>query len=301
MIFDGVYGNSAIKNQLQNILDCKKLSHAYIFCGGFGIGKTMMARMFADALTGGSAADVIFLTNEYYNIKGKASLVVDAVRAAIVDIYTKPYLADRKVIIVPKAETMTTQAQNALLKVLEEPPSYCVIILVAQNEDMLLPTIRSRAVILRFSQLSDDEVKQYLLDKYSFADDMVVRLAGGSIAAADNLASSDETASLVREFAEIFSRFSENDMTAVYEAIAVFEKEKDKSELLLSVMCLMLRDAMLNNAQKCDMPRIENIQAGAAALIIESVENAGRAVRGSRNYNMVITELLLETWRTIHG
>ncbi|MDR0406323.1 MAG: DNA polymerase III subunit, partial [Clostridiales bacterium] len=236
MSFDGIYGHEEIKKRLSAAAANGTASHAYIFCGGAGIGKTMTARAFADALTDGSGADVIVVTNAYYGVKDKAALSVETVRAARVDMYTKPYLADRRVFLFPEAETMTAGAQNALLKVFEEPPPYCVILLLTQNEYALLPTVRSRAVTVRFSPLPDATVRRYLTERYGVADSVAVGLAAGSIAAADELASQGETTALAREFAAVLQRFSGADKRCVYEVIAIFEREKAQFDVLLGVM-----------------------------------------------------------------
>lgn len=300
MMFDEIYGHDNVKQSLENTINNDTVSHAYIFCGKSGIGKTMMARAFANKLTGGSEVDIIFVTNEQYNVKEKVALSVETVRAARVDMYTKPYLSDKKVFIFPKSETMTTGAQNALLKVFEEPPPYCVIILLAQNENALLPTIRSRAVTIRFLPLPDSDVSQYLTDKYNNAESVIIRLASGSIADADNLMSQEETINLVRNFAAIFKKFSSTDKASIYEAISFFEKEKASYGVLLDVMSIMLRHTLLNDVAKDDIIKLDGVKTGAAVKIIDGIENARRAIQTNRNYNMVVSELMLEAWRAIH-
>ena len=151
---------------------------------------------------------------------------VDTVRAARVDMFTKPYLSEKKVFIFPDAHTMTAGAQNALLKVLEEPPSYCVIILITENEKVLLPTVRSRAVVLRFLPLPDSVIARYQAEKYGMQDNFAIRLASGSIAALDELVGDDGQLAAAKEFAVIFKRFGASDKSCIYEAAAMFERER---------------------------------------------------------------------------
>ena len=124
MMFESVAGHSDVKQRLESAVLNGKVSHAYIFSGKRGVGKTTMAKAFADVLTNGSVADVTLVTNEHYGVETKSDIVaVDTVRAASADMYMKPYLADKRVFIIPDAEKMNAQAQNALLKIFEEPPS----------------------------------------------------------------------------------------------------------------------------------------------------------------------------------
>ncbi len=299
MIFDGIYGHEDIKKRLTCALEADKLSHAYIFCGKRGVGKTSMACALANYLTNGSAADIITVTNERYGVKDKASLSVDTVRLARVDVYTKPYLAEKRVFLFPDAHTMTPAAQNALLKVFEEPPAYCMIILLSDSESALLPTIRSRAVTMRFSPLGADVVSRYLADKYGSADPLAVSLASGSIGAAEDYASSVSMLDTVKQMAELFGRFTKTDETAVYDAIAFCEKERQSVGILLDVMSVMLQNA-LHGKDAEGVPSLGRIHTAAALQILNGIEKTRGAVSTGRNYNMAITELLIEAWRTIH-
>ncbi len=300
MIFDGIYGHNEVKKRLSDAAQSNTVSHAYIFSGKNGIGKTAVAKAFADHLTNGSEADIIYVSNEYYGVRDKASLSVEAVRAARTDVYTKPYLAEKRVFIVPNADTMTAAAQNALLKVFEEPPSFCIFILLTHSENSLLPTIRSRAVTIRFSPLPDDIVAQYLTDKYKVSDPLVIRLSGGSIANADAFYSQESVIDTAKEFAAIFQKIASGNETAVFEAIAYFDSEKSSYAMLLDIMEMILEDCLLNNKHRNDIISIGRLREGAVVEIIDNIENARRALQTNRNYNMVITELLLGSWRILN-
>ena len=138
---NNIVGHSDAKRLLYNIAGSGHISHAYIFEGPDGVGRLTLAKAFAKMLVGGadgisadSHPDIIVVTNELYNqSKASKSLSVDTIRAMKADVYIKPYKADKKIYIIPKADTMLDTAQNSLLKVLEEPPEYCVIILITEN------------------------------------------------------------------------------------------------------------------------------------------------------------------------
>ena len=300
MRFENILGHINVKNGLQTSLDNGKVSHAYIFCGKKGIGKTMVAHAFADALTDGSVADVTVVTNEKYDIKTVA-FSVDAVRKARTEMYTRPYLANKRVFIFPQADTMTIGAQNALLKVFEEPPEYCVIILLAENENLLLQTIRSRAITVRFAPLPDEIVAEYLKQKYPNTNvDVVVKLAGGSILAADMLMSQDGLSEMLGEFIRLMRGISSPQRASAYAIINFLEREKANINVLFDVMLIMFRDTLLYNGEKSDTMAIANVRSGAVLKAIDFVEARRRSLSFNANFSIAISELLLNTWEAIH-
>ncbi|WP_352399517.1 DNA polymerase III subunit delta' [Anaerotignum sp.] len=177
--FQEIWGNQRLLQHLRIAVKNQKTSHAYLFVGGVGAGKRMIANTFAKYLLcsnhqedscgicdscrvfdSGNHPDVIHVSSE------KKTLGVDEVRGQILEtVDIKPYHYDKKIYIIHQAHTMTIQAQNALLKTLEEPPSYAVFLLLAQTEDAFLPTILSRTVTLKISPLSEEEISRYLVQK----------------------------------------------------------------------------------------------------------------------------------------
>ena len=139
-------------------IEMENISHAYIYAGQKGLGKYKDAMELAKKLTGNNIADLIDVSNERYGIKtASGSISVQTIRAVRNDAYVKPY-GDKKVFVINHADELNSESQNALLKVLEEPPPYCVFILIAETDNKLLPTVRSRAITKRFSPLSEDEL-----------------------------------------------------------------------------------------------------------------------------------------------
>lgn len=150
--------------------------HAYIFEGERGLGRYAFARLIAAALTctgerepcgvcsscigaaGGTNPDIVLAEPP----EKRKTIGADSIREIITDAYVRPFLAKRKVYIFRDAKIMTEQAQNAFLKLLEEPPEYAVFIIIAENAEQLLQTIRSRCVIVRFSALSKDKLREYV-------------------------------------------------------------------------------------------------------------------------------------------
>ena len=162
--FEEIIGHKQMIEHLKNAIQLEKVSHAYIFEGEKGCGKKTVSEAFAAALQcehqkeGTDACgtcrscrqaanknhpDIIHIIHEKPN-----SIGVEEIREQVVnDIQIKPYSSKYKIYIISEAEKLTAQAQNALLKTIEEPPSYGIIILLTNNASVLLPTILSRSRI----------------------------------------------------------------------------------------------------------------------------------------------------------
>ena len=178
LVFKDILGHEQIKEHFKNAVETGKVSHAYILSGEAGMGRKSLANAFALSLLcekgkpepcmqchacrqvlSGNHPDLIYVTHEK-----PASIGVDEIREQINNtIMIRPYSSYYKIYIVDEAEKMTVQAQNALLKTIEEPPSYAVILLLTTNQDAFLPTILSRCVQLKLKPLRDSVVKEYLI------------------------------------------------------------------------------------------------------------------------------------------
>jgi len=223
---------------LKRVVESGKVGHAYIFEGMNGVGKLAAALEFAAEICGDSAVrdfidgetsshpDIRIITNELYDSAKaeKIQISVDTVRKMKAEIYVKPYRAERKVYIVPNADSISVMsafiaAQNAMLKVFEEPPSYCTIILLAENSNTFLPTILSRAVVVKFSPLDKDAHLRYLLE--------------------------DEGMAALREdILKYMSALMSGKVTAAYELIAFAKKNKKNSGAILEIIGLYLQEQL---------------------------------------------------------
>lgn len=161
---ENIIGHIKQKSMLQKIIDENKIGHAYLFVGKEGIGKKLVAKAFAKkamSLDGGAfnEADFKIISPE------KDSIKVEEIRNLITEIYLKPVHSKRKVIIIDEADKMNTNAQNALLKVLEEPPTYATLILVVESREKIIKTILSRVTEIKFDSLTNEELKKIVGDK----------------------------------------------------------------------------------------------------------------------------------------
>ena len=159
-MFEDILGNDDVKKYLTNCIENKNFSHSYIFSGIKGVGKYSFAKDFAKCILEDS------MMQDYYELgpDGK-SIKVSQIRELQNVINIKPTFSKKSVYIIDDADLMTIEAQNSLLKTLEEPPEYAVIILIVHNERSILSTVKSRCVNIKFSKLSDKDIKKYL-DEY---------------------------------------------------------------------------------------------------------------------------------------
>ena len=179
MEFGDIIGNDEIKKYLLNSIKQNKLSQSYLFVGTEGIGKLMIAKAFAKNILcsmehetnknckcksckcfeGLNHVDFTLLNQEGETIK------IDQIRELTNKIIEQPIISDKKVYILNDCDKMTIEAQNCLLKTLEEPPQFAIIILITSNENLLLNTIKSRCMTIKFKNIPDDEIRKYAKDK----------------------------------------------------------------------------------------------------------------------------------------
>ena len=175
MSFDALLGNEQLKKNLTNALQSGHISHFYLISGPMGSGRHTLARLLAAAilcqsrnkpcLTCGPCRKVMEgLHPDFITIDDpeKKTVPVDLIRQARVDIYVQPNEADHKIYLFPRAQDMGLPSQNALLKVLEEPPKYGVFLLLTDNPERLLPTVRSRCTELQLRPLREDILRDQL-------------------------------------------------------------------------------------------------------------------------------------------
>ena len=162
-MFERILGQVSVKSKLKRAIETGNITNAYLLTGPEGVGKKMIAEDFAESLLG------LRLENspDYKCIgvkKGENSIKIDQIRDMIGDTSIKPY-GDYKIFIIDDADKMTIQAQNALLKTLEEPSAYGIIILVTRNDQALLDTIRSRCLEIKFAPLTNRDIRAILSEK----------------------------------------------------------------------------------------------------------------------------------------
>lgn len=327
--FKDIIGNDMIKDHFKKAIENNKISHAYILTGEAGTGRKSIANAFSMALLcerggkepcmvchsckqvlSGNHPDLIYVKHEKPN-----SIGVDDIREQINDtIMIRPYSSYYKVYIVDEAEKMTVQAQNALLKTIEEPPSYAVIILITTNQEAFLPTILSRCVQLKLKPLKDFTVKSYLVEHLGVAEkeaEICAAFARGNLGKAIHLASSDEFKELYYKMMALVKNVDTMDIVDLMDRIReIKELNFDISEVL-DMLQLWYRDVLMFKVTK-DMNLLifkdeyktingmgQNIGYDGLEKILEAIETCRTRLNANVNMELAMELLLLTMKRPL--
>ena len=322
--FGEIIGHEQIIEHLKNAIAMDKISHAYILNGPKESGKMMLAEAFAMALQceqgksepcmqckschqaiDHNQPDIIYVSHEKPNV-----ISVDDIRSQLNnDIVIKPYSSRYKIYIVEDAEKMNPQAQNALLKTIEEPPFYGIILLLTTNADIFLQTIRSRCIILNLKSVKNETIRTYLMSHYQVPDyqaDICTAFAQGNVGKAIQLASSDSFNELKTEVLSLMKRLDDislYDMNAAVKQITAYKLE---IEDYFDLMTIWVRDVLYLKATN-DTDRLifrdevydlrrqaERRSYHAIEEILEALQQAKTRLNANVNFDLVI-ELLLMT------
>lgn len=333
--FKDILGHEQIIEHLQNAITMDKISHAYIINGPDKSGKMMLAEAFAQTLqceklhetvaaAGGDGSaveacmechsckqaigrnqpDIIYVKHEKPN-----TISVDDIRTQVNnDIVIKPYSSKHKIYIIDEAEKMNVQAQNALLKTIEEPPAYAIIILLTTNADAFLPTILSRCVTLNVKVVADEKIKKFLMSKYQVPDyqaDICVAFAQGNVGKAIQLASSEDFNELKASVLQLMKRLKDIDLYEMGEAVKQISEYKLAINDYFDLMMIWYRDVLLFKAtgdvnglifkdEVYDIKRqAEKSSYNGIEEILKALHKAQVRLNANVNFDLVIELLLL--------
>lgn len=266
--FNDIIGHEEIIKHLKNSIKTGKVSHSYIFTGEPGSGKKLLAGTFAMTLQceedgtepcqkcdsckkaiGKNHPDIVIVNHEK-----PGTISIDEIRDQVInDVAIKPYCSPYKIYIIADAQMMTIQAQNALLKTIEEPPEYAVIMLLTDNADGLLPTIQSRCVRLDLKVVDDSLVKSYLMERLHIPDyqaEIDTSFAQGSIGRAKAAATSEEFSKMTQNALKILKYANNMEVYELTDAIKEISAEKHNINEYLDIFQFWFRDVLMFKATK---------------------------------------------------
>ena len=266
--FNNIIGHEEIIRHLKNAMQTGKVSHSYIFTGDAGSGKKLLATTFAMTLQceqggtepcqkcdsckkaiGKNHPDIIMVNHEK-----PGTITIDEIREQVIhDVAIKPYCSPHKIYIIPDAEMMTPQAQNALLKTIEEPPEYAVIMFLTTNAESLLPTIQSRCVRLDLKVVDDSLVKKYLMERLQVPDyqaEIDASFAQGSIGRAKAAATSEEFSNMTQNALKLLKYANKMEVYELAEEIKKLSEEKHNINDYLDIFQFWFRDVLMFKATR---------------------------------------------------
>ena len=322
--FKDIIGQESIKKHLQTDIKTGNLSHAYIINGEYGSGRQTIASALAKTIQCQSKTDDTDAcgvctsckqaeSHNHPDIKyithDKTSISVNDIREQLNnDISIKPYSSEYKIYIIPDANKMTEQAQNALLKTIEEPPVYAIIILLTENCDSLLPTIRSRCVTLTMNPVEKDKICTYLENKFQLEPEQAQIAANycqGNIGKAIRFASSSDFIEMKNQVLKLLKNLDSMDIASIIDTIKEFSTHKNDINDYLDLMLLWYRDVLMfkvtkdanlllysdeysaisEQATKRDYENIENI--------IAAIDKAKVRLKANVNFDVTIELMIL--------
>ena len=281
-----------------------------MFEGMNGIGK----KKFADELSK-LLLDYENLENspDYVLIKPDGnSIKIAQIRNLQSDIVIRPH-KDYKIYIINNAEKMTVEAQNALLKTLEEPPNYAIIILVTNNKESLLETIKSRCDIIKFSPIPIEDLKRYLINTGIEEEraQLLAIFSRGSIENALNLSQSSEFSMMREDIQQYIQIMLDKNIVEILNIPNNMEKYRGKIIALLDMMINYFRDIILlkENVNKNMLINVDKlvfiqnmsgkISYSQLSKIIDIIEDAKSKIKSNCNFNISIQVMSLNIYEVI--
>ncbi|MBO5953404.1 MAG: DNA polymerase III subunit [Oscillospiraceae bacterium] len=282
MGFESLLGNERLIENISRSISRGRISHFYLICGPAGSGKRTLAKLLGAAILckgenkpcgvcpacrkalGSGHPDLITIDEPE-----KKTVSVDLIRQARADIYIQPNEADRKIYVFPRAQDMGIPSQNALLKVLEEPPAYGVFILLTDNPEKLLPTVRSRCTELSLSALPDHALRKKLQEAYPQASSDMLQAAisrsGGFLGQA--LSILEEGSDLPVQTEAFLKAFAARNTYALLQVLVPMEKwKRDQLIPILQQWTAFLEGALVyRSGVGAATPMAQELTAGRSA------------------------------------
>ena len=293
MSFENIVGNDKVKTFLNKQIEDNHILHSYLFVGIDGIGKTFLAKEYAKKILcinkeNDESCEACIKWNsanhpDFYEIQPENKIIrIEQIRAMQEKVAEKPIISNRKVYLIVDCETMSKEAQNCLLKTLEEPPEYVSIILITSNESKLLNTIKSRCMKVYFEAIEEEKIQEYLRNNLQIETSKeLIKLSEGSIGKAIRL---QEEKEIYEQVNNVLNNIENQDLITTLNNSEILYKEKEKIQEILEYI-----NVFLYNTKE-----IRKINS------IKHVEETKKRLLSNSNYDMCIDYLLMKLWEEIH-
>ena len=294
MNFSNIIGNDEVKSLLDNLIKTNNVVHSYMFVGPDGIGKVLFAKDFAKMILcqdsnkacNHCSSCIKFNSDNHpdfmiINSEDGKSIKINQIRFLQERISEKPIVSNRKVYIINDSDLMTVEAQNCLLKTLEEPPEFAVIILVLSNENKCLSTIKSRCTKIAFQKLRNSDLTQYANENNLEVNSSLLSASDGSISKLLNLQNNLEA---YKQLDNIINAFSKDNIVDIWNNADILYKSKDNINTLLEYLNTVF------------LERLKSTKESKYIQSIKIIENTKNKLSNNANYDMCIDNLLLQIW-----
>lgn len=300
-------GYDTLINNFKNRCISNSISHAHLIAGEDGIGKSKLANMLAKFILNGD------LNREYVDIinykSSKASFGVDDIREIIDEVSKKPFEGEKKVIIIHEGNKLTIQAQNALLKTIEEPPVGVHIILLCESLELILDTIKSRCEIYKLTPLTKDELYKYISYRgFNYNDNEIksaIAFSEGIPGRIDRYFNDDSLKELRNKAIQLIKDLNQKDMEFILEQEEGLIELKDNKEEVLNILGSFIRDILIHKEVEnedfiINSDKINDIKELTKDMsfrrlnnMIKTIEEARRNIRSNVSWAMTLRVMLM--------
>ena len=300
-------GHEALINNFKQRCLKNTLSHAHLIVGEDGVGKGKLANILAKFILNGD------LDREYVDIinysSEKSSFGVDDVRDIIEEVYKKPFEKDKKVIIIHEGNKLTIQAQNALLKTIEEPPKGVYIIILCESLELILDTIKSRCEIYKLKPLTKSELYEYIkIKKFNYYENEIksaIAFSEGVPGRIDRYFNDDKLRESRNNIVILIKNLNKNDLEAILQQEESFSNLKNDKEEVLNIFGLFIRDILINKEIEneefiINSDKLEDIKELTKEMsfkklnnMIKTIEEARRNIKSNVSWGMTLRVMLM--------
>ena len=295
MLANNIIGNTEVKEYLEKIVNSNNVLHSYLFLGTEGIGKKEIAKEFAKKILCSTKEEgctckscLCFDSNNHPDLYvidyDNQSIKIDEIRTLTEKVIEKPIISEKKVYNINNAETMTKEAQNCLLKTLEEPPEFVVIILISSNDNLILNTIKSRCMTIKFNNIDNELIKKYIDENLEYGElsENLLKYINGSIGKAIKLKDIKDKYTEIENYLKKVTSLDIVDF--LYYGKTIYDKENINDILNYIIVCLY------SNSK-------DNVNYIYA---IEHVNKCSLRLKANSNFDLCIDNMLMGIWEEMN-